>query len=137
MPAVSVLAGDRWLEAYVAATAAGRYVQGGGSYANEGNTSCRTCRKSSGARTTRGCWRSNADTTPAASSASTTESAPKTSDIPSHDPMATMRHGGPVSDPDQALSDVGQPNRQERRFRTSIGFGEPPGVPSQRAVAKT
>jgi FAD/FMN-containing dehydrogenase len=30
VPAISVEAGARWLEAYVAATAAGRYVQGGG-----------------------------------------------------------------------------------------------------------
>jgi FAD/FMN-containing dehydrogenase len=30
IPAISVEAGARWLEAYVAATAAGRYVQGGG-----------------------------------------------------------------------------------------------------------
>jgi FAD/FMN-containing dehydrogenase len=30
IPAISVEAGTRWLEAYVAATAAGRYVQGGG-----------------------------------------------------------------------------------------------------------
>src|SRR5215470_1514748 len=30
VPAISVGAGTRWLEAYVAATAAGRYVQGGG-----------------------------------------------------------------------------------------------------------